>query len=158
MTDDSRTIATDAPLSESARQTLAALLRCIIPPSSSHGVPGADDPEIVRAVAARLSGSALAVEQGLGRLDDRAVDQFGTRFPDLGDADRAALTEGMAADRFGRMVAVAAATCYYADERVLQALGMEARAPFPRGYDVEPGDWSLLDPVKRRAPIYRDVP
>ena len=45
---------------------------------------------------------------------------------------------------------------YYRDDRVLLAIGHEARAPFPKGYDVEQGDWSLLDPVRRRAQFWRD--
>jgi hypothetical protein len=34
---------------------------------------------------------------------------------------------------------------------------MDARAPFPKGYDLEQGDWSLLDPVRARPRLYRDV-
>ena len=40
--------------------------------------------------------------------------------------------------------------CYYRDDRVLRSLGLELRAPFPKGYMLEQGDWSLLDPVKAR--------
>ena len=45
---------------------------------------------------------------------------------------------------------------YYRDDRVLLALGLEARAPFPKGYTLEQGDWSLLDAVRHRAPFWRD--
>ena len=45
--------------------------------------------------------------------------------------------------------------CYYRDDRVLRSLGLELRAPFPKGYTLEQGDWSLLDPVKARAPMLR---
>ena len=41
--------------------------------------------------------------------------------------------------------------CYYRDDRVLRSLGLELRAPFPKGYTLEQGDWSLLDPVKAQA-------
>ena len=47
--------------------------------------------------------------------------------------------------------------CYYRDDRVMRSLGQEPRPPFPKGHDVEQGDWSLLDPVKTRAPIWRPV-
>jgi hypothetical protein len=57
-----------------------------------------------------------------------------------------------AAAALGRVVLSA----YYRDDRVLRALGHEARAPFPKGHEVEQGDWSLLDPVKRRAAFWRD--
>ena len=45
--------------------------------------------------------------------------------------------------------------CYYRDDRVLRSLGLELRAPFPKGYTLEQGDWSLLDPVKARAGTLR---
>jgi hypothetical protein len=47
--------------------------------------------------------------------------------------------------------------CYYRDDRVMRSLGQEPRAPFPQGHVVEQGDWSLLDPVRMRAPMYRRV-
>ena len=47
--------------------------------------------------------------------------------------------------------------CYYRDDRVMRSLGQETRPPFPRGHVVEQGDWSLLDPVRARPPMYRLV-
>ena len=41
--------------------------------------------------------------------------------------------------------------CYYRDDRVLHSLGIEPRAPFPKGHVLPDGDWSILDPVKARA-------
>ena len=45
--------------------------------------------------------------------------------------------------------------CYYRDDRVMGSLGLEPRPPFPKGHVVEQGDWSLLDPVRKRAPMFR---
>ena len=45
--------------------------------------------------------------------------------------------------------------CYYRDDRVLRSLGLELRAPFPKGYTLEQGDWSMLDPVKARPSTLR---
>ena len=45
--------------------------------------------------------------------------------------------------------------CYYRDDRVLRSLGIELRAPFPKGHVLPDGDWSLLDPVKARPPSLR---
>jgi hypothetical protein len=47
--------------------------------------------------------------------------------------------------------------CYYRDDRVMRSLGQEPRPPFPNGHVVEQGDWSLLDPVRARPPMYRVV-
>jgi len=35
---------------------------------------------------------------------------------------------------------------------------MEARAPHPAGYDVDQGDWSLLEPVRGRPEFFRKTP
>jgi hypothetical protein len=48
--------------------------------------------------------------------------------------------------------------CYYRDDRVVQSLGLEPRPPFPKGHTLEQGDWSLLDPVRKRAKLWRDAP
>ena len=37
------------------------------------------------------------------------------------------------------------------------SLGLAPGPPFPKGHVVEQGDWSLLDPVRNRAPMWRDV-
>ena len=42
-------------------------------------------------------------------------------------------------------------------DRVLRSLNLELRAPFPLGYTLEQGDWSQLDPVKARPPMWRKV-
>jgi hypothetical protein len=47
--------------------------------------------------------------------------------------------------------------CYYRDDRVMRSLGQEPRPPFPKGHVVEQGDWSLLDPVRKRPRMYRVV-
>jgi hypothetical protein len=47
--------------------------------------------------------------------------------------------------------------CYYRDDRVMRSLDMEIRPPFPKGFEVPQGDWSLLDPVRKRPPFYRDA-
>jgi hypothetical protein len=46
---------------------------------------------------------------------------------------------------------------YYTHPRVVETLGLPPRPPFPKGYDVPATDFSLLDPVRRRAKLYREV-
>ena len=45
--------------------------------------------------------------------------------------------------------------CYYRDDRVVRSLGLEPRPPYPKGHALEDGDWSLLDPVRGRPPLWR---
>jgi hypothetical protein len=63
-------------------------------------------------------------------------------------------TGGAAAETLGRVIL----QCYYRDDRVLRSLGIELRAPFPKGHVLPEGDWSLLDPVKARAGTLRRAP
>ncbi len=44
---------------------------------------------------------------------------------------------------------------YYQDARVRGALRLETRPPYPDGYEVEPTDFSILDPVRERDPFFR---
>ena len=47
--------------------------------------------------------------------------------------------------------------CYYRDDRVMRALGLDPRPPYPKGRVLEQGDWSLLDAVRGRPRMWRDV-
>ena len=82
----------------------------------------------------------------------------GGSFVDLDEARAGSVLEqflasgSTAATVLGRVIL----QCYYRDDRVLQSLGLEARPPFPRGYTLEQGDWSLLDAVRARAKLWRD--
>ena len=46
---------------------------------------------------------------------------------------------------------------YYQQTRIVESLGLEHRPPHPKGYEMEPSDLSLLDPVRRRGKLYREV-
>jgi hypothetical protein len=46
---------------------------------------------------------------------------------------------------------------YYSHPTVIRLLGLEARPPQPRGYHLEPLDLTLLDHVKQRGPLYRQI-
>jgi hypothetical protein len=47
-------------------------------------------------------------------------------------------------------------TTYYLEDRVIAALGLEARPPHPKGFVMGPSDPSLLAPVRARGKLYRD--
>jgi hypothetical protein len=87
---------------------------------------------------AKLSGGAFA------DLEPQRRNEVAAAFRETGGAPLAALV---------RVVLL----CYYRDDRVMRSLGQEPRPPFPKGHVVEQGDWSLLDPVRARPPIYRRV-
>ncbi|WFU38755.1 hypothetical protein QA640_30705 [Bradyrhizobium sp. CB82] len=137
------------------RHDLRTVAAMIIPASAEYRVPGADD-DIIQAdilttlgrdaklVAAALDHLARLAGMPLAELDPAARDRVIQRFRSEGGAPAATLV---------RVVL----QCYYRDDRVLLSLGLEPRAPFPKGHVLEDGDWSLLDPVKARARTMRQV-
>ena len=129
-------------------EALRRLAGRMIPASPAHGAPGADDPEIFSGVLAALRLQAAPLRALLAELAGDARDSAWE-----GEAGLDGLRQRHGA-AFGAIV-TAVAQHYYRDDRVMRSLGMEARAPFPKGYDVREGDWTLLDEVQRRAPIWR---
>ena len=99
------------------------------------------------------------MREDLGRLDRLAAEHSGKAFARLTVSDRDRVMDDIrgAEPDFLKDLALATTTCYYQDDRVLLALGMEARPPFPKGYEVVSGDLSLLDPVRKRGKVYRDA-
>lgn len=138
----------------------ARSLRCVagmmIPASSAFGVPGADDDTIFADIVSHVGQDLALVRQALRRLDSLAGGVFADCDPGTRQAAAAAFQAagGAVATALTRVVV----QCYYRDDRVMQSLGMEVRPPFPKGFEVEQGDWSLLDPVRVRKPFYRRVP
>ncbi|MBW5440105.1 hypothetical protein FXB41_36710 [Bradyrhizobium canariense] len=143
-------------LSPRQRDDLRAIAAMIVPASDEYKVPGADDPAIQADMLATLGRDAKLVVAALDYLARLA----GQPLTELDAAKRDAVAQefrssgGAAAATLVRVVL----QCYYRDDRVLRSLGLELRAPFPKGYVLPDGDWSLLDPVKARAGTLRRVP
>jgi len=135
-------------------------LRCVagmmIPASTAHGVPGADDDTIFADIVDNLGRDAASVKQGLQNLDALADGVFADCDPAQRQAAVAALQDAGGPPLMALISVVA--QCYYSDRRVMSSLGIEVRPPFPKGYEVAQGDWSLLDPVRARAAFYRRTP
>jgi hypothetical protein len=135
-------------LTAAQRDDLRAVAAMIIPASSEYNVPGADDAVIQADMLATLGRDTPAVSAALDHLARLA----GMPLAKLDAAQREAVAKefrasgGAATATLVRVVL----QCYYRDDRVLRSLGLELRPPFPKGYELEQGDWSLLDPVKAR--------
>ena len=149
-------IAGETALIANEREALRALVALIIPASAQYGVPGADDATIFADILASARPYAAEVSSALSRLDTLAEAPFasldGARQQRAADLYRSAPTPALG------LIVTLTAQCYYRDDRVMQSLEMEARPPFPKGYDLESGDWSLLDVVRKRPKFYRQVP
>jgi hypothetical protein len=140
-------------LTSAQRDDLRTVAAMIVPASDEYKVPGADDPAIQADMLATLGRDTVLVKQALDHLARLA----GKPLAGLDAAKRDSVavefrvTGGAAAAILVRVVL----QCYYRDDRVLRSLGLELRAPFPKGYTLEQGDWSLLDPVKARSGTLR---
>jgi len=141
------------PLSTAQIACLACIAGHMIPASAEYTVPGADDPVIMADMTASLDRDRAELRRVLDLVDQQARGPLAA----LPRQDQGALLGQMRADAPATLAVVEAVVsrAYYRDPRVLAALGLEPRAPFPKGFDVPDGDWSLLDPVKARGPIWR---
>jgi hypothetical protein len=127
----------------------------MIPASAEYDIPSAGDDAIFSDILRSLGRDAEHVMAVLRALDGHAGGPFADLDPRRQDALAAQLraTGGEALTYLTRIIL----QCYYRDDRVMRSLGMEPRPPFPKGFEVEQGDWSLLDPVRARPKLYRDA-
>ncbi|SHK01929.1 hypothetical protein SAMN05444159_2197 [Bradyrhizobium lablabi] len=134
---------------------LRALAGIIIPPSATYDVPGADDERIFADILRSLERDRDDVCRALAHLTALAAGAFADLEPPRRAEVAATFREagGAALTALVRVVLL----CYYRDDRVMRSLGQEPRSPFPKGHVVEQGDWSLLEPVRKRPPMYRVV-
>ncbi|MGX1320845.1 hypothetical protein AB7M17_004298 [Bradyrhizobium sp. USDA 377] len=138
------------------RQDLRTIAAMIIPPSDEYRVPGADDEIIQADILATLGRDTRPVAAALDHLARLAGMPLADLAPDARDgvAQQFRSSGGVVAATLVRVVL----QCYYRDDRVLRSLGLELRAPFPKGHVLPDGDWSLLDPVRSRAGTLRRAP
>lgn len=144
----------DTELSAAEIRDLGTIAGTMIPQSPDLGMPGADDPAILADIARAVGRDLPLVRDAMAAIAARA----GGAFAGL-DRDR---RETLVNDYYKSGAAAAVAlgrvilSAYYRDDRVLLSLKHEARAPFPKGYALEQGDWSLVDAVRKRPPLWRD--
>ena len=125
----------------------------MIPTSAEFDVPGADDPVIQADIVATLGRDTALVRE--------ALDQFarlaGQALADLDPARLEAVAVELRASGGDAVMPLTRVVlqCYYRDDRVVRSLGLEPRPPYPKGHVLEDGDWSLLDPVRARPPMWR---
>jgi hypothetical protein len=142
-------------LSDAEVRDLRALAAQIIPASTAYGVPGADDDKIFEEVLKSLERDREDVCKTLADLTKLSGGAFSDLSPERRTMVAATLREqgGLALAALVRVVLL----CYYRDDRVMHSLGQEPRAPFPKGHVLEQGDHALLDPVRKRQPLWRRV-
>jgi hypothetical protein len=140
-------------LTDAETRDLRALAGLMIPASAAHGVPGADDDLIFADIVKSLERDTADTKTALAQLSGLSGGTFADLAPDRRAevANRFKQEGGAPLFALNRVVLL----CYYRDDRVMRSLGQEPRSPFPKGHVVDQGDWSLLDPVRKRAPMWR---
>ncbi len=136
-------------LNPSEQRDLQRLAAMMIPASAEYGVPGADDPAIFADIIRSLGRDLPSARAALAALAE------GGPFADLAAEKAEALAASLRTTPDLLVLHRLVLLCYYRDDRVMRSLGQEPRPPFPKGHVVEQGDWSLLDPVRARPPIWR---
>lgn len=157
MADD--VIGSDRPMTAMQRALFEIVVDMIVPASSDGTKPSAAEVGVLDSIAEREPGELPAIARDIDRLDAAARERQGAGFTEIDAASRQAVVEAMRADdsTFLQNLAMHTVTCYYQDDRVLTAIGLEPRPPFPKGYEVVAGDTDLLEPVRRRGSIVREA-
>ncbi len=144
-------------LSPAQCRTLRCLADMMIPASATFGVPGAGDDAIFDQIVQSIGRDRDHVLAVLRMVDDLSgVGAFADL--DLARRNEIAAHQREAGGPPMMYLTRIVLHCYYRDDRVMRSLDMELRPPFPQGFEVEQGDWSLLDPVRARPPLYCEVP
>lgn len=147
-------------LTAAQHSTLDAVLNLIVPASADGRMPAAAEVGVPAYLYAEAADALPVLREELDELERRAQARFERGFVALAQGERHSLVEELRAQApaFMHRLAMEALACYYQHDRVIEGLGLEARPPYPKGYQVVQGDLSLLDPVRARGKIYRDAP
>jgi hypothetical protein len=144
--------------SSEQQRMLDTLLDVVLPPSDDGRLPGAGSLGLTAHVVRTVEQTPMlgpVVTYGLAALTELATTRNAGGWMGLSPGERAeVLREFTATDQFFLPAFLFLAySGYYQHPRVLEALGLEARAPHPVGYEMDAGDFSLLDAVRGRGPM-----
>lgn len=92
-------------------------------------------------------------------IEEIAIEEFGLEFAKLEASQRLKIVEKSKRKniRLATAVIVECIKVYYTSSQVLKNIPAGAIPPFPEGNQLDDDDWSLLDSVYERGPIYRSV-
>lgn len=143
-------------MDDELERTLMALVNLIIPPSRDGKMPGAAETGFVAYV--QNENHLPWIEDSLLTIAGESHDRHDREFSALTVTEQSKLIDDLRRRliRFFIRLTNLVMECYYQHDQVLEAIGLEARTPFPDGYSIDEGDLTLLEPVSRRVKLYRD--
>ena len=138
-------------LSDPQTRTLVNVLDTIIPASRQRGMPAAGQIGVAEHILQAVDFLPI-VAAGLSALIDAGFDA-------LDPSQRVDALNAVAASQPGflPLLLFQAYQGYYQNAATLEALGLPPRPPHPLGYEIEENDLSLLEPVRAREKLYREV-
>ena len=142
------------------RELLVSVLNRIVPAAGAF--PGAGDLGVASYLD-RVVGQSTALRrlfaQGLVQITLMSQAQYAQPFTMLSQEQRDAVLRQVetTAPEFFEVLVTHTYSGYYSHPTIVRLLGMEGRPPQPRGHHLEPLDLSLLDNIKQRQPIYRQM-
>ena len=147
----------DITFSEKDHQIVAVLAEMVIPKSDEYCTPGASDPKIVDSIINDANRHPDQLMESLEAVKTLTKEQYDVEFLELDMKTQEKITINFRCNypQVSRQFANLVAQSFYRDDRVMESIELEVRPPYPEGYEVEQGDWSLLNGVRKRKPFYR---
>jgi hypothetical protein len=146
-------------LNEGQMASLNVLIDLLIPAAKDGRMPAARSLDLFADISDMPPLNRAQIETGLADLEARAQQRYGRWFAGLSAHEAMALVEELRAKAspFIQVFMTQTTGRYLAHDSVVLLIGLEVRPPWPKGNVVAQGDWSLIDVVKKRPKIYRQV-
>lgn len=143
-------------LDKEQKETLTTVLSLIIPANEDYEMPSASDVRFFHYM--ENVNIESFIQEVLITIIDESRNNYGKEFLTLSFDEQLQLINVLKRNhlRLFNSLINHVFQCYYQNDSVLEAIGVEARPPFPNGYFVEEGDFLLLESVYNRGKIYRD--
>lgn len=143
-----------APTNSIDRPLLSAVLDRLIPAEGAYPA-GAVAVDHVLRVLDRDATTLAAFAEGLAVIAAEAGAAGFAALPD-DEKDEALRRVEAAHPAFFDLLIIHTYGGYYSHPAALTALGLDPSPPHPRGYILEPTDWSILDRVRAMPPLWRE--
>jgi Gluconate 2-dehydrogenase subunit 3 len=148
-----------AAFNEVQMAVLNALIDLLIPASPDRRMPAAKSLALFADISDMPAKDRALFEGGLAELQARSTKRHGVGFAQLDASEAKTLADAVRSEGspFVQCFMTQTVGRYLAHDVVMPLIGLDARPPWPQGNSVAEGDWSLLDVVRKRAKIYREV-
>ncbi len=148
-----------ASFNQTQMATLNVLIDLLIPASRDARMPSAKSLSLYKDINDLPPKDRLLFEDGLADIELRSMKLYDKAYSQLLVDDAKALVEILRSEGSPFIQSFMTQTVgrYLAHDEVVVLIGLEARPLWPKGNTVAEGDWTLLDVVRNRPKLYREV-